>query len=536
MFCMTVGALTLCGWILDIPAVTSLGSDITMKANAAIGLLATGLALRLTASSSSLRRGIGRTSAVLAGALGAATLSEHVVGWNLGIDQFLFLEEPGAPATMSPGRMGPNSSTSLTLAAVAILSLYRNRPSAVARAQILGAVMAVLALVPTIGYLYGARELYTVARYTGIALPTGIALLVLSIGVLMARTDVGPMAAVMSERPHGVMARRLLVPTILVPLFLGYLRVVGERLGLYDVGLGASLFVVSTMVLLSATIWRTAVALAQSDRARQTAEEALSETEQDRDELLIRERAAREEAERAVRAKDDFIAALSHELRTPLNAILGWMQMLQQNAVPDGRRAEATRIVTRNAGMLARLIEDLLDVSRISMGQLELAREAVNVNAIVHAAAQSVAPAADGRRVRLVMNLDAGLPLVVGDAQRLQQVVWNVLTNAIKFSAEGSAVEVRSWADPGRVCLSVTDRGIGIDPPLLAGVFERFRHGAAPGAGGGLGLGLSIVKHLTELHGGTVRAHSEGRGTGATFTIELPAAPAAAAAVQSASA
>ena len=635
---MLVGLIVLTGWTFDLPLLRSLSGEITMKANAAIGLLAAGLALCLSGRRSGVARFAGRTSAILAGALGALTLSEHITGWNLGIDELLFTEEPGAPATASPGRMGPNSSVSLTIASIALMRLYRATPRAITHAQVLAFVMAVLALVPIVGYLYGAAQLYALARYTGIALPTGVALLALAVGILTARPDAGPMTALMNESAQSVMARRLLVAAIVVPLFLGYVRLLGERLGLYDTGLGVSLFVVAVMVLLAATIWRTAVALGQSERARRSAEEALTETEQrfraladqapvliwveergarvwfnrrwyeftgmdegdltwtdrvhpddvagchsirataaaerggyshqyrlrradgqyawvletasprfpagqpgryvgscvdvtelrraqqDRDDLLVRERAAREEAERAGRSKDDFIAALSHELRTPLNAILGWMQMLRQNTVPETRRMEAVEIVARNANALARLIEDLLDISRITLGHLELSRTDVDLNAVIRAAVQSLAPSAHDKRIRVETDLEAGLPTVTGDAHRLQQVVWNLVSNAIKFSAEGSSVEVRSSLADGRVQVSVRDHGEGIDPAFLPSVFERFRQ-ADPSPSrrhGGLGLGLSIVKQLVELHGGTVEARSDGPGTGATFTIQLP--------------
>ena len=637
-FVMAVGLVVLAGWIFGLPALKSVWGQITMKANAAIGLLACGLALYLSDSESRAGRMVGRAGAVAAGVLGVLTLSEHLVGWNPGVDELLFTEEPGAAATTSPGRMGPNSSLSLTLGSIALLCLYRASPRAITCAQVLGALMAVLALIPVVGYLYGAAQLYALARYTGIALPTGIAFLVLSAGILAARPDAGPMTALMSESAHGVMARRLLVPAIIIPLLLGYFRMHGERLGLFDAGLGVSLFAVSVMVLLSATIWRTAVALGQSERARRSVEQALTETEsrfrmladqapvliwveedgsrvwfnrrwyeftgmaegdvawtdrvhpddlaechrvraeaarerrayshqyrvrradgqfawvletasprfpagepgryvgscvdvtdlrraqQDRDELLVRERAAREEAEREGRSKDDFIAALSHELRTPLNAILGWMQMLQQGALSDARRREAIEIVARNAKALARLIEDLLDISRITLGRLELSRTAVDLNGVVRAAVESLAPSSHAKGIRIETYLEDALPAVEGDAHRLQQVVWNLVSNAVKFSPQGSSVEVQSSVAGERVRVAVRDRGDGIDGALLASVFERFRQGDSSLSRryGGLGLGLSIVKQLTELHGGTVSAHSDGLGKGATFIIELP--------------
>jgi signal transduction histidine kinase len=376
-----------------------------------------------------------------------------------------------------------------------------------------------VALVPIIGYLYAAAQLFAVARFTGIALHTGIALLVLSVGVLAARTDVGPVSALASEEPQSVMARRLLVPAVLLPPLLGYVRLTGERHGWYDTGFGLSLMVVGVIVVLSGTIWRTVVVVTRSDEARRQAQ-------RDRDDLLVSERAARERAERADRAKDEFIATLSHELRTPLNAVLGWMQMLQTGAVSEEGRARATDAVARNAGVLARLIDDLIDTSRITAGHLELARELVDVAAVVRAAVESVMPAVEATHVHVSLSFEPSPARVVGDPQRLQQVVWNLLSNAVRFSPTGGSIDVRVSTAGDTVLVRVADEGTGIDPSFLPYVFDRFRQAESTTtrAQTGLGLGLFIAKYLVERHGGTVRAESGGAGTGAVFTIELPAA------------
>jgi signal transduction histidine kinase len=520
VFLVATGALVLLGWRFDLHVLKGLSGPITMKPNAAVGLLAAGTSLLLLRARSAALCAAGQGCALVAAAIGSMTLSEHLVGWDLGIDQLLFPEPPGAAATTSPARMGPNSSLSLTLSGLALLCLYHATASTIMAAQLFGAAVAVLALVPTVGYVYGAQALYAVAKYTGIAFHTGIAFLVLSAGLLSARQDAGPVASITTDAPSGLMARRLLAAAILVPLFVGYLRVAGERLSWYDTGLGAALFVVAMMVMLSIAIWRAAVAFGRSDVE-------LRRVQQEREDLLVRERAARETAERADRAKDEFIAALSHELRTPLNAILGWMYMLQQDRMPESSRGKATDAVLRNAGVLSRLIEDLLDTSRITTGHLVLSASRVHLSSVVQAAVESVIPIASANGTDVVFAPAPGDSVVVGDAQRLQQVVWNLLSNAIKFSPRDRKVHVQVQTDADAVIVSVADEGEGITREFLPHVFERLRQADASTtrAQGGLGLGLFIAKHLTMLHGGTLEAHSDGPGHGAVFTLRLPAAP-----------
>lgn len=515
LFLVAIGAIVLAGWSLDLEILKGLGGSITMKANAAIGLLATGLSLRLFLMPAPWTRPAGRFFALLAGTIGALTLSEHLFAWNLGIDELLFEESPGAAATTSPGRMGPNASTSLTLASIAIWSLYSGTQRAILRAQILGTCIAILALVPIVGYMYGATQLYAVARYSGIALHTGVALLALSMAILGARSEAGPVAALTNDAAHGVMARQLLTRMTVLTLLLGYARMTGERLGWYDTGFGIGIFVVVVIVLFSITTWHTAVALERSNRARERAQK-------DRDDLLVSERTARERAERADRAKDEFIAALSHELRTPLNAMVGWMQMLQHGTVPESGRARAAEAVSRNAAVLMHLIEDLLDTSRIATGHLELARVPVDVNGIARAAVESVTPAAHAKGVNIVVNAAPDNLAVTGDAQRLQQVLWNLVMNAVKFSPPGGTVTVDVARDADAAAVSVGDQGEGIEPAFLPRVFDRFQQASGADGSGGLGLGLHIARHLVERHGGTIRAHSDGKGHGAVFTVHLP--------------
>jgi PAS domain S-box-containing protein len=636
-----VGTLVLAGWAFDIPWLTRIVGPIRMKGNMAVALVACGLALLLIPGRSASARRIGTVLAAFAGMLGALTLSEHVLGWNLGIDQLLFSEPPGALATASPSRMGPNASMSLTLVSLALLSLRRRTQPAGTRAMICALLVATLAMTAITGYIYGAQQLYSVSQYTGIALPTAITFLTLSIGVLAATRDTSPVSILASQRPGGILARRLVLSIIALPLTLGYVRILGQRANLYDTGLGAALFAITLIAIFGAMVWRTAIQLDDTDRAREAAQHTAAETEdrfralaneapvliwvedqgrrvwfnkawaeftgirtgtefrwqdwvhpeehrlyadvhdraakgmraystefrlkradggfawvietatprrladgtvagyvgscvdisdrkaheRERDALLASERAAKHVAERANRLKDEFLAVLSHELRTPLNTMLGWTQILSAGSISDDRRQQATEVMARNGQHLARLVEDLLDVSRITSGQLPLTIEPVPLVDVVQAAIEEIRLAAGEKGIGWTTRFDGPPAIVSGDRERLRQIVANLLSNAIKFTPAGGSIDVRTRAIPGdAVELTVNDTGIGIAPEFLPHVFDRFRQGDATSTRehGGLGLGLSIVRELTALHGGRVEAYSGGPGKGATFVVTLP--------------
>ena len=254
---------------------------------------------------------------------------------------------------------------------------------------------------------------------------------------------------------------------------------------------------------------------------------ALHRAEEERRLLLEREQRARQEAQAANRAKDEFLATLSHELRTPLNAILGWARLLSSGSLDTETARKAIEIIDRNTRLQAQLIEDLLDISRIITGKLRLDLRAVPVGEILEAALESVRPTAEAKRIHIDVQPRDGNEAILCDAARMQQIVWNLLTNAIKFTPEGGTISVGAQRDDSTMVITVTDSGIGIAPEFLPYVFDRFRQqdGASTRAHGGLGLGLSIVRHLTELHRGTVKAESAGEGRGATFLVRVPLAP-----------
>jgi PAS domain S-box-containing protein len=247
--------------------------------------------------------------------------------------------------------------------------------------------------------------------------------------------------------------------------------------------------------------------------------------EQERTELLRREREARADAEEANRLRDEFLATVSHELRTPLNAIVGWSRLLRSDQLDEQGLKHAVEVIERNAGAQKQIIEDILDVSRIITGKLRIGLGPIELATVLQAAIDVIQPAADAKQIKIRTLVHSPGLLVNGDAERLQQVAWNLLSNAVKFTKPGGLVEVILRESGGQVILSVADNGPGIPPEFLSHVFERFSQADSSSTRrhSGLGLGLAIARHLVELHGGTVKAENRENGSGAIFTVTLPA-------------
>lgn len=246
--------------------------------------------------------------------------------------------------------------------------------------------------------------------------------------------------------------------------------------------------------------------------------------EQELEDLLKRESSARAEAEKANRLKDEFLATLSHELRTPLNAVIGWSRMLNSGRLDPETSLHAQEVIARNASVQKQIIEDILDVSRVITGKLQLHLRPVDLATVVHAALDAVRPAMEAKEIRIDTNIDSNLRAISGDPDRLQQVVWNILSNAAKFTPTSGEVHISVRQSGTHALIQVKDNGPGIDPAFLPYVFERFRQadGSTTRTHGGLGLGLAIVRHLVELHGGMIGVENRAESQGAIFTISLP--------------
>jgi signal transduction histidine kinase/ActR/RegA family two-component response regulator len=505
-----VGLASLAGWVLDNDHLKALlYPGVTIKTNAAIALACCGLSLlvQLREPVSGSRRFAGLLLAAVAVALGVLTLSEHIAGWNLGIDEWLFREAPGAIGTASPNRMGPPASLSFTLLGLALLLLDRPIGRSRFPSQHVALPAALLGLLPLHGYAYGARELFVGSRLTGIAAHTALAIVALSLCVLGARPERSVAALLCREDAAGALARRLLVPAVLLPFVVGLFVAAGSTRGSYDSEFAVSLMAIALMAALSILIWRAGTDLARTVEERDGAMEA---------------------AEEANRAKDQFLAVLSHELRTPLSPVLTGIALLESGARLDDRGKHVLDVLRRNVELEARLIDDLLDVTRIARGKLELDKCQSDLVTIIDRAVEVCRPDIEAGRLRFSVDYGARSYLVEADAAHLQQVFWNLLNNAVKFTPAGGRLTIRCRPADGHVLVEVSDDGVGIDPSALATIFDAFAQAGRPMTRrfGGLGLGLAISKALVELHGGQIEARSEGEDRGSTFVVRLPTLPA----------
>jgi PAS domain S-box-containing protein len=768
LYAVLSAAASLLGWVLDVPRLADWDADrIAIQPNAAVAGILAGAALLLLAA------GRARASAAVGAALGvvgSALLLQHVANVDLGIDRLLLFGRTwGELGTVSPGRVGLPASVAWTLLGAALV-LQAGSVRARRAVPVLALVVVAIATLSLSGYLFGADRLHNLPRLTAIAMQTATMVLAAGLALIAAVPECQPMRGLLGRSAASLLIRRALPFVLLLPLALGYLRLAGERAGLYDTASGVAFFVLALIGMLAAVVWwsagavhaherRLARALDVSARAdlvlrevreqfflidrdgrvafvndavcqttgrsrqevlgrrfpdafpsgngalagaarrvrasgepetieylhtasqrwfetrmyaapqgslavfileqteRKRAEAALRDSEQryrtlvtivtdvpwrtdasgtfaepqlewaaytgqpfeahrgygwadaihpddrarvvfeferarkegtlyesaarvwhaasreyrhivgratpildesgavrewvgtctdvheakerelaiealakERKTLLERAERARGEAEAANRTKDEFLAVLSHELRSPLNAMLGWVQVLDRAGGGDPLIARSVETIERNIRAQAQIIDDLLDTTRITSGNLALEKVRVDLGALVAETVESLRPMAAAKRLALALELSGARLEALGDAARLGQVVRNVVHNAIKYTPEGGRVSVRLAERGGHAEVTVEDTGRGIEPERLPRVFDRFvqlepsttrRHG-------GLGLGLAIVKHLLELHGGAVRAESGGLDRGARFTITLPLAPAGA--------
>jgi signal transduction histidine kinase len=517
------GALAMVGWLINAPTLTDWDGDgIAMFANAALMAICAGGALILLTLGTAWSAKVTRLLAVAVTGIAGATLFEHLTGIDLGIDDLLVSHTWGNLAAVSPGRPGPPSSVSFVLLATAlILGTLGSRSRRLA--SLLAVLVSAGMLFTLTGYAFQADRLYGIAKFTGIAMQTATMILGLAIGILAAIPEEQPTRTLCGKGSAGVLARRALPALVAIPIILGWVLLQGQESGIYDARLGCALLVTVLILVLCGLLWWCMGALRQRDETVRVHQASLLEEIAERELAERQMLEAKQRAEEASRAKDNFLAALSHELRTPLTPALMTASHMATDATLSAEVRGAFEMIRRNVGLEARLIDDLLDLTRISRGKVSLELARCDAHELLKQCTEIVAGDLEDRGLALDWDLSAREYHVRADATRFHQVMWNLLKNAIKFSDEhGGPISIRTCNPmPQRLAIAVEDRGCGIHAEALERIFQPFeqvkRHSS-----GGLGLGLSISKAIVDLHGGQLRVASEGPGCGATFTVELP--------------
>jgi signal transduction histidine kinase/ActR/RegA family two-component response regulator len=679
LYVLVAGVVSFAGWVFDLPRLADWADlGISIQPNTAVAAMAMGAALLFLAAR---RRHAALVAASIAGTIGAATLFEHLSGVDLRIDRLLLFDRAwGSGGTLAPGRMGPPGAIAWTLlgAGVWLTSSGRRARGAAAALSIVVMLLSALSLV---GYLFNVQQFYALPRLTAIALQTATMIFAASIGLMFAVPERGLAATSHREDAGSLLLRRMVVPVFLVPLLFGWLRLEGERAGLYDTAFGDAAFVIFTTTALLALLAVTARHLGRSASALEEAAhtqrvlarigelaaklrdtgnllEAISETvakalsvsrcgfarvelergqfiverdyhedwrsiagplsifdygrhlledgragrptivadvRRDRDmgdelkkrfeeihirsqinvplhregrwvanlwvahheprqwtdhdvELLsgvaervwlVLEKARAVEEQRAAlqalaereaalreadRRKNEFLATLAHELRNPLAPVVTALELIKV-ARGDLEMIERCRVMMdRQLGHTVRLVDDLLDVSRLSRDSIELRRERIDLESVVESAMEAVRPLAEETGHEIEIELPSEPVRLDADPVRLSQVLTNLLTNACKYTPPGGRITLGAQRRGAAVEVRVTDTGIGMPPELIPSAFEIFSQLNRPVAPvpGGLGIGLSLVKSLVEKHGGTISAHSEGPGHGTEFVVTLP--------------
>lgn len=502
--CFVLGLANAIGWVFDLPVLLSLFARLPKMVPAT--------SLLVLASASSLWLQVQRPAdARMAGMLGifvcclaSFMLACHLIG--VAPPPFV-LSRPGAQSAVSFS--SPITAAMFSGLGISLAGLARERH--VTLAQLAAMAVLLLSVLNLAGYFFEETLLYQVLPGKGVSLPTTAAAILLASVALLLRPSQGIMTVIAGASPSARIARRLLVSALAVPVLLAACAVAALDSGLSDAATLLPLLAWGTIVLLALLIWRFAVRLYEIDVARTRAEQELQGALQQ----------LRDERDR----KDVFLATLAHELRNPLAPIQSAAEVLHHMRDPDKVRLDkVSSMILRQVDNMVNLVDDLMDVSRIGRGQLVLDFAPVDVRMAITDAVEQVRPAIERKGHVCRLDLLPEPAMVLGEHKRLVQVIANLLANAVKYTPEGGVLAVELKADAREVKIAVRDNGAGIDAALLPKVFETFTQAALTPdrREGGLGLGLALVKRLTELHGGRVFAESAGAGAGSTFWVLLP--------------
>ena len=515
---IAVGVIVLAGWMLDVPALTYvLPGMASMKVNTAINLIALAIALSVIGHESRSERAVFWIAVSLVLLICTITACEYAFKIELWVDTAIFRD---LVSIQFPGRMAPATLVCCLFLAAAFALIQLRRTIVIAQLMLLATATAPLTTLG--GYLYRAPAMYQAAPFPVIAVHTCLCLMVLCLGGLIATESRGLVNLALSQSLAGRLFRRLFPSAVGVPLLVGFLVLGGERAGIYTTAFASALLVGSCALFFAIAVWWAASVLWTAEQALQTSKHAAE--------------VAREVAEEASRSKDLFMAVVSHELRTPLNPILVLASLLQKRPDLPADVLDDLAVIRRNVELEARIVEDLLCLTRLQREKITLNRQTVDLHAIVEQVIDEMLPEFAQKNLRLATRLSAPRHTVWADESRMRQLLANLIGNAMKFSSDGGRVDVSTESVGEHLRVVIADEGVGIAPEVLPKLFKPFEQGAKSRSRqfGGLGLGLAIAKGFAELHEASITARSEGTGKGATFTLELstisapPAAPATA--------
>jgi signal transduction histidine kinase len=510
-----VGCLVLIGWILDIQFLKSLYPNmVIMKANTALSFIMIGASLWLLQIKRSNKRIplIAQVCSGAAASIGFLTIGEYLFGYDLGIDQILFTESPQAVGSSAPGRMGFNTALNLSLIGLSLFILSFERQSLYRLSQSLAAAAALVVLAAFIGYLFGAKSLFGIAFYTKMPMHTGLAFIVICIGILCARPYAGLMTIITSEGIGGILARCLIFPAIAIPLLIAWLRLIGQRAGFYGTEFGLSLYAISNIVVFILLILWAARLLDRIDAERKEMEKEIKKLNKN-----LQSRASQLEA--ANKELEAFSYTVSHDLRAPLITINGFSQALIEKYTNrlDIRGKDYINSICSAAQRMGQLIDDLLSFSRVTRSEIH--HEKVDLSALANTIASDLRKIQPERKLEFIIA--PGL-VTDGDVRLLRIALENLLGNSWKFTGKcpEARIEFGAAEKQGRPAYFVRDNGAGFDMAYagkLFGAFQRL-HGTTEFPG--TGIGLATVQRIIHRHGGDVWAEGKvGQGATLYFTI-----------------
>ena len=532
---VVIGVMMLAGWWLQIPGVSGAAAIPSMTPLTAATFVLAGMSLFLSypGYQSRWHRALSPALAVLVIAVCLITVAEFLLGLNFGLDRLL---APGAvlQSSRDPARMAINTAVAFLFVGLGLVLLPRDRRTNGLRSQIAAFEVLIVALIALVGYAFGVRDFYSMQPFLGMALISAITFVILGLGLLFSQLHRGLPGLVADGGAAGLVARRLLPGTVLLPFIFGMVRMAGEKRGFFGGEVATSLFTVAdivTFILLVA--WSARVVRVtdrkraelfvrerevrvSSERARSDAEVAKAEAE-----------AARAEAESANGAKSDFLAVMSHELRTPLSAIMGYQELLADGISGPITEQQSQQLgrIKASARHLLSLIDEILTFTRIDAGREKVDLERASLSTLLEPAAELVEPLARAKGLHIEVMLPPNEVAVETDPVKVRQMIVNLLSNAVKFTDNGRVI-LSGDQKGDQLVISVEDTGIGISPEHFERIFEPFWQveQKATRRAGGTGLGLTVTRRLALLLGGDVTVKSD-PGGGTTFTICLPVRP-----------